>query len=35
MRTYNYIRSEVTQHETGKKPNLKKVLNGNLNLIVE
>jgi peptide chain release factor 1 len=35
IRTYNYIRSEVTQHETGKKANLKKVLNGNLNLIVE
>lgn len=33
IRTYNYARNEVKDHRTGKKANLKKVLNGNLKLI--
>lgn len=33
IRTYNYSRNEVVDHRTGKKANLKKVLNGNINLL--
>jgi peptide chain release factor 1 len=33
IRTYNFARDEVVDHRTGKKANLKKVLNGNLNLL--
>ena len=33
IRTYNFARNEVRDHRTGKKANLKKVLNGDLNLI--
>jgi peptide chain release factor 1 len=32
-RTYNYPRNEVIDHETGKRANLKKVLDGNLDLL--
>lgn len=33
IRTYNFARNEVKDHRTGIKANLKKVLNGALNLI--
>lgn len=33
VRTYNFPRNEVKDHRTGKKANLKKVLNGTLNLL--
>lgn len=33
IKTYNYARNEVKDHRTGKKANLKKVLNGNLELL--
>ena len=33
IRTYNYARNQVKDHRTGKSANLKKVLNGNINLI--
>jgi len=33
VRTYNFARNEVKDHRTGIKANLKKVLNGALNLI--
>ena len=33
IRTYNFARNEVKDHRTGKKANLKRVLNGALNLI--
>ena len=33
IRTYNFSRNEVKDHRTGIKANLKKVLNGALNLI--
>ena len=32
-RSYNYARNEVKDHRTGKKADLKKVMNGNLNLL--
>ena len=32
-RTYNYARNEVIDHETGKRANLKKVMDGNLGLL--
>lgn len=32
-RTYNYSRNQVIDHRTGKKANLKKVMNGNLDLL--
>ena len=32
-RTYNYPRNEVVDHETGKRANLKKVMDGNLDLL--
>ena len=33
IRTYNYPRNEVLDHRTGKRANLKKVMNGDLDLI--
>ena len=33
VRTYNYQRNEAKDHRTGKRANLKQVLNGNLNLL--
>ena len=33
IRTYNFARNEVKDHRTGIKANLKKVLNGALNLL--
>ena len=33
IRTYNYPRDEVTDHRTGKKANLTKVMNGKLDLL--
>jgi len=33
LRTYNYARNEVKDHRTGKRANLKKVLDGNIDLI--
>ena len=33
MRTYNFARNEVKDHRTGKKANLKKVLEGNIELL--
>jgi len=33
IRTYNYPRSEVKDHRTGKKANLDKVMKGNLDLL--
>lgn len=35
IRTYNYLRSEVKDHRTGKKANLKRVMEGELDLIKE
>ena len=32
-RTYNYPRNQVTDHRTGKKANLEKVMKGNLDLL--
>ena len=32
-RSYNYPRNEVKDHRTGKKADLKKVMNGNLDLL--
>ena len=32
-RTYNYARNEVVDHETGKRANLKKVMDGNIDLL--
>lgn len=33
VRTYNYPRNEVKDHRTGKKANLDKIMNGNLDLL--
>lgn len=33
IRTYNYARNEVKDHRTGKRANLKKVLDGDLDLL--
>ena len=33
LRTYNYPRNEVVDHSTGKRANLKKVMDGNLDLL--
>jgi len=33
IRTYNYPRNQVIDHRTGKRANLKKFLNGDLNLL--
>ena len=33
IRTYNYPRNEVVDHRTGKRANLKKVMDGNLDLL--
>ena len=33
VRTYNFPRNEVKDHRTGKKANLKKVLNGDIKLL--
>lgn len=33
LRTYNYARNEVVDHSTGKRANLKKVMDGNLDLL--
>jgi len=33
VRTYNYPRNQVTDHKTGKKANLDKVMKGNLDLL--
>ena len=33
VRTYNFPRNEVKDHRTGKKANLKKILNGAINLL--
>ena len=33
VRTYNYPRNQVTDHRTGKKANLKKVMGGDLDLL--
>ena len=33
IRTYNFPRNEAKDHRTGKKANLKKVLNGAINLL--
>jgi len=35
IRTYNYKRNEVIDHRTGRKADLKKVMNGELDLIKE
>ena len=32
-RTYNYTRNEVVDHETGKRANLKKVMDGKIDLL--
>lgn len=34
IRTYNYPRNEVIDHRTGKRANLKKVMDGDLDLIL-
>lgn len=33
IRTYNFARNEVVDHRTGQRGNLKKVLNGSINLL--
>ncbi len=33
LRTYNYPRNEVVDHRTGKRANLKKVMDGDLDLL--
>ena len=33
LRTYNYPRNQVTDHRTGKKANLEKVMKGNIDLL--
>lgn len=33
LRTYNYQRNEVVDHRTGKRANLKRVMDGNLDLL--
>ena len=33
LRTYNYARSEVVDHRTGKRANLRKVLDGDIDLL--
>lgn len=33
IRTYNYPRNEVIDHRTGKRANLQKVMNGNIDLL--
>lgn len=33
IRTYNYARNEVVDHRTGRRANLKKVLDGDLDLL--
>lgn len=33
LRTYNYARNEVVDHTTGKRANLKKVMDGRLDLL--
>lgn len=33
IRTYNYQRDEVIDHRTGKRANLKRVLDGDINLL--